>query len=435
MDSVEADDAAGWPRRYTMMGLMLVALLLCYVDRVLISVAGIEMQRELGWSDSRELGWSDSDKGLVFSTFFLGYLCMQVGGGILANRFGGRNVFVIAVLGWSVLTILTPMAAYEGFAVLIAARFLLGFSEGAAYPSAYSLVYSWMPSGEVSRSISLIGASGAVGTVFALLVVGKLIGMWGWPSVFYIFGSLGVVWCVFWLLLLPASPELSGKADGEDNSAGATSKPAIPWKQLVLHRSVLPLYLVSVAFGCISFTLASWLPSYFVDTFELGLTEAGTYSILPWIAVALMAVWAGSLADRWIGNGQDRLAVRKKLVAFGMAGAAVGCVLLAVSSHPLMAVLSVSFAYGALGFTVPGYLPVAGELFPRHGAILFGFLSAFASIFSAIVVALTGVVLDVTGSYSVIWVFMAVFCVVGLVVFQAMASVTPVLPEDQALVV
>ena len=117
---------AAWPKRYTMMCLLLAALLLCYIDRVLISIAGIQMQRELGWSDS--------DKGMVFSVFFLGYLCMQMLGGILANRFGGRNVFLLAVLGWSLLTILTPTAAYAGFALLLVARFLLGFGEGAAYP-------------------------------------------------------------------------------------------------------------------------------------------------------------------------------------------------------------------------------------------------------------------------------------------------------------
>ena len=53
-----------WPKRYTVISLLLLALLLCYIDRILISLASIEMQQEFGWSDS--------EKGLVMSTFFVG---------------------------------------------------------------------------------------------------------------------------------------------------------------------------------------------------------------------------------------------------------------------------------------------------------------------------------------------------------------------------
>lgn len=43
-----------WHLRYSMLSLLLVVLLLCYIDRVLISIAGIQMQRELGWSDAQK---------------------------------------------------------------------------------------------------------------------------------------------------------------------------------------------------------------------------------------------------------------------------------------------------------------------------------------------------------------------------------------------
>ena len=82
--------------RYTMLWLLLFALLLCYIDRVLISMAAIEMQLELGWSES--------DKGLVLSSFFMGYLIIQLLGGILANRYGGRNILMAAVILWSLFT-------------------------------------------------------------------------------------------------------------------------------------------------------------------------------------------------------------------------------------------------------------------------------------------------------------------------------------------
>lgn len=403
-----------------MLTLLLVALLLCYVDRVLISIAGIEMQRELGWSDT--------DKGLVFSSFFVGYLCMQVMGGILANRYGGRNVFLLAVFAWSVTTVLTPAAAYAGFSVLIMARFLLGFGEGAAYPSAYNLINAWMPLRETSRSVSMMGAASGVGTVFALLVVGKMIESWGWPSVFYLFGGLGLIWCGFWWGRIPTVP-ITTDPQSEKKATRARSK--IPWIAILTSRGVVPVYTTAVAYGVLSFTLASWLPSYFVDTFGLGITAAGLYSILPWIALAITAVWAGVVTDRMIVRGRNRLLVRKTMVSVGLSLAAAGSLLLILVSDPLLAAMCAAVSFAGIGISTPGYIPIPAELFPRHGDILYGVMAAVGSVSAVVVVTLTGALLDATGSYDQLFVLLAVLCVIAIGIFLVLGSVTPVLAEDR----
>ncbi len=401
-----------------MMTLLVVALLLCYIDRVLISLAGIEMQRELGWSDA--------DKGKVFSVFFAGYLCMQFLGGFLSNRFGGRNVLLLAVLGWSLVTLVTPAAAYAGFGVLIFARFLLGFGEGAAYPSAYNLINAWMLPEENSRAVSMMGVSSAIGTIFALLVVGKLIEWQQWPFVFYLFGGLGVVWCLVWVLSVP------NRAPAKSVHDAAAPRSKAPLKAMFFSVAVMPVYCTAIAYGVISFTLASWLPSYFVDTFSLSITGAGLYSILPWVAFGLSALWAGGLADKWISSGRDRLWVRKALVAIGLLMSAAGCLLLMVVPSPPLAALCTAVVFAGLGISTPGYIPIPSELFPRHGDIFYGMMAASASIASIVVVAGTGVILEKTGSYNLLWVGLAVLCFVGTALFLRFASVTPVLAEDRA---
>ena len=163
-----------------MIGLLLSAMLLCYIDRIIISLAAIEMQREFDWTDSQ--------KGQVLSAFFLGYLLTQIGGGFLSNRFGGRNVFLWAVLLWSIFTVLTPIAAGISFTVLIAVRVMLGVGDGASFPSAYNLIHRWMPVQERSRAVGSLNTAAAVGTVVTLLSGGLLIESFGWPAVFYLFG-------------------------------------------------------------------------------------------------------------------------------------------------------------------------------------------------------------------------------------------------------
>ena len=75
--------------------------LVCYADRTNISLAIVEMEEEFGWSDSVN--------GVVLSAFFVGYLCTQVIGGWAAARFSGYVVLALAVLGYSVATLLTPL--------------------------------------------------------------------------------------------------------------------------------------------------------------------------------------------------------------------------------------------------------------------------------------------------------------------------------------
>ena len=127
----------------------------------------------------------------------------------------------------------------------------------------------------------------------------------------------------------------------------------------------------------------------------------------------------------------EPLGSKKKTVRPGMAGTASGCLL------PDHCFASVACSGGcqpavrSLGITVPGFVPVVGELFPRHGEVLYGFMAATASICSSIVVALTGIVLDKTGSYNAVFMLLAVLCTLGIALFQSYASVTPILPEDR----
>ena len=95
-----APPVSRWPVRYSLIGLCVLSVFVCYIDRVNISVAVLAMQEEFGWSESL--------KGLVLSAFFFGYMFFMPASGWLANRLGGRRVLGYAVLWWSLWTILTP---------------------------------------------------------------------------------------------------------------------------------------------------------------------------------------------------------------------------------------------------------------------------------------------------------------------------------------
>lgn len=407
----------GIPKRYAMMGWALTALFLCYIDRVIISLAAITMKTELDWTDT--------SKGLILSSFFVGYLIMQVLGGLLANRYGGRNVFLWAVLIWSVFTILTPPAAYVSFSTLVFVRFMVGLGEGAAFPAVYGLINAWMRKDEVSSSIGFMTASTTAGTIFALLVAGKLIAIYGWPSVFYLFGGLGFVWAIFWLWKIP-SRAISPEDRLEDVKK---AKPPTPWKLLLTHPSVLCLYVIAMAGAMISYTLVTWMPSYFADTFGMTTAEAGFFSLFPFITITFTTIGAGIVGDRLIKKGVATIKVRKGLTYVGFITSAIFLVALTFVSGQWIAVLCLSISFAALGVAVPGYSVIPAELLPRHGEVLYGFVAGCGTLASIPTIALTGVILDKTGSYDQMFLMMVAGSVIGLIVFALFAGNDPIYEE------
>ena len=91
-----------WKTRYTVVLMCFAATFVCYIDRVNISVAIIPM--------AEELNWDLETQGAILSSFYVGYLLMQVGGGFLADKFGGKMVLGLGVLIWSFFTIITPLS-------------------------------------------------------------------------------------------------------------------------------------------------------------------------------------------------------------------------------------------------------------------------------------------------------------------------------------
>jgi ACS family sodium-dependent inorganic phosphate cotransporter len=169
-----------WKSWHSVVFLCCAAAFISYIDRTNISVASIPMKDQFGWTETT--------KGLVLSSFFVGYLMLQVVSGTLANRYGGKVVLGIAVLWWSLFTMLTPPAAALSLGALIGARIALGLGEAAVFPASINMIERWVPVTSRSRAVAFVASGLAMGTVVSLPVTGWLIREYGWPMPFYVFG-------------------------------------------------------------------------------------------------------------------------------------------------------------------------------------------------------------------------------------------------------
>ena len=147
------------------------------------------------------------EQGLILGAFYYGYVVTQIPGGFLAEKYGSKLLCGLGVLCTSVLTLLTPLAAEGGVALLVVCKVLSGFGEGMAYPALYAMFSKWLVLSERSKFITFIESGAQVGTVVSLSISGVLAAYISWQSVFYFCGVLGCIWFVFWVLLVFNTPQ------------------------------------------------------------------------------------------------------------------------------------------------------------------------------------------------------------------------------------
>lgn len=152
---------------------------------------------------ARELGWSATDRGLVSSSFFWGYALTQLPAGYISTKLGGAKVLAAGVALWSFGTLIAPPAAQMSLGALCATRVLVGLGEGFAPSAATAVLAKLVPSTERSRAVAMVWGGLDVGSAVGLLLCGPLIALYGWPSVFYLFAALGLLWAALWPLLQP----------------------------------------------------------------------------------------------------------------------------------------------------------------------------------------------------------------------------------------
>lgn len=187
----------------------------------------------------------------------------QILGGIAADRLGGKMVLGLGVVWWSLATILTPIAAQTSLPVLLGMRALMGIGEGVAMPAMNNMLSRWVPASERSRSLALVYSGMYVGSTLGLGASPGLIAAQGWPSVFYIFGSLGVVWWLVWTFAASSTPSEDPKISSDEKAfiaANTAVSSVCPWPiaHTVLMRALL-VHLQSRFGGSVAHTGAAFV--------------------------------------------------------------------------------------------------------------------------------------------------------------------------------
>jgi len=411
---------AHWPRRYALVFLAFLSVFICYIDRVNISVAIIPM--------AEDLGWNLQTQGIVLSSFFVGYLLLQVVGGRLADRYGGKIVLGLGVLIWSLFTVITPPAAFLGIGLLLLARIGMGMGEAVTFPSIYSIYARWIPASERAKAVAFSSSGIPLGTVFALVVTPIIVAKWGWEWAFYLFGGVGVLWYIVWHRSMTSHPVDHASVSAEElafisaDTVAAAAPGPVPWREFLTRG---PVWAIIVAHFCANwslYVLLSWLPTYVNKGLGIDYASVGWYTMMPHLAMFFFLNIAGNVADRLIARGMEVGTVRKLMQTISFASIATALLIVAQVETAWMAiaVMSVGNALGAFG--VGGYGVNHLDIGPKYSGTLMGITNTAGTIPGIIGVYVSGLILELTGSWALVFQVAAGVTLFGMVFYLIFAS-------------
>ncbi|KAK3271060.1 hypothetical protein CYMTET_20569, partial [Cymbomonas tetramitiformis] len=390
----------------------------------------------------------------------------------LADQLGPKKVLAAGVCVWSAACAATPTAASLGTGPLLAVRVLLGLGEGVAFPAVHSLIARHVPSDQQSTAVGITTAASYLGAAGAFLVTPLVIRTYDWQTAFQAFGALALLWLPAWLVFplppllgkaaaqqppLPSQPEgtlqsppLSPKSTGvEDREPSdmpaSLDLPAPPsgggTKILAGLRDLMPLLQRREVIAiCVAqytqswglYGLINWLPTFFSDVYGVTLEEVGGFTFVPYVVQGTVGVAAGVLADKLVKDSGDRRRVRVMLQVLGMLGPGV-CLIVAASpgmeSQPDAARNIITAGLGLSALSLGGVSANHLDIAPRHAGAVFGAGNTSATIAGFLSVPVTGLLLDWTNSWFLVFGITAAHYFLGAIIYQAWAG-GEVLPED-----
>lgn len=369
------------------LGLLLAAFTVNFIDRTIISIIGPAIRADLGLS-SAQIGMLG---GLYFALL---YTLLGIPLARLAERTSRVNILVASLVVWSAFTALCGVAS--NFATLALCRFGVGIGEAGCTPPAHSLISDYFEPRKRATAMAVYGLGVPLGVMFGAIGGGWIAQHLGWRVAFVVIGVPGVILAAIFKLLVKEPPR--DHADREARSiANLPVEAQMPHPPFSIGHEVREIGAVTGAlFGnwpvlhmCLGVTLVSFagygtnqfIPQYFVTAFRLDLTSVGLIiGLIAGVGAGAGTLLGGLLADRL---GKRNPAWYALTPAFGLA-ICVPLYLLAFvqpswKSATLMLLIPPLFQYTYLG---PTFAVVQNSVDVRRRAtataVLFLFLNLIA---------------------------------------------------------
>ncbi|MBW8707949.1 MAG: MFS transporter, partial [Alphaproteobacteria bacterium] len=266
-------------RRWAIGVLLAVGVLVNYLDRLSVSVAAPQLQKEFNISPQ--------EMGLLFSAFFWSYSLAQLPSGMLLDRFGVTLVGRVGAMLWTIASGLTALAT--GYIGIFIARMLLGIAEAPGMISCQKATGYWFPRHERSRSTAVFDSAAKFANVIGVPLVAFFIYNFGWRWGFGITALMSVAYFIaYWLLYRdPSQDKKLGAAERTYIVAGGATREGpsgigqVNMLGYVLRNKKVWAHTIGYsAYGYSFYLFLTWLPSYMVQTLHMNILKSAAYTTI-----------------------------------------------------------------------------------------------------------------------------------------------------------
>jgi ACS family glucarate transporter-like MFS transporter len=419
--------------RWGILAILFIITTINYADRATISIAGPELKKLLGLSPVQ--------MGFVFSAFAWSYVLAQLPGGWLLDRFGSKITYFFSIFLWSVFTMLMGTVGFvtgaSAVALLFALRLLVGAAEAPSFPGNSRITSAWFPTAERGTAAAIFNSAQYFATVLFAPLMGWLVHSFGWQSVFYVMGGLGIAMAFVWQKTIYGpknhprinSAELAyieaggALVDLESGATGASAPKLATWpviKQLLGNRMLLGVYIGQYCITTLTYFFLTWFPVYLVTERHMTILKAGFIAALPAVAGFLGGILGGFVSDRMIKAGYSLSAARKTPIVCGML-LAMSMIICNYVTADWLVVAMMSLAFFGKGVGALGWAVVSDTSPKEAGGLSGGLFNTFGNTAGITTPIVIGYILQATGSFAGALVFVganaavAIFCYLFIV--------------------
>ena len=357
-------------------------------DNVLSNISGVNTDSP---NNNGYFAWDEFDVGIVLSAFSYGYLCTQIVGGRLTERFGFKRVYGLGLLLTAVLTLVSPIVAYRHMYAFVVLRALQGLCEGVTFPALHGMTARWVPREKRSRFIARSYFGTTFGSIITFPLCGYFIDAFGWESAFHAIGVLTFAWFMFWCVFVFDLPEKHPRISLDEleelkegtrvESRGVMKRHPVPWAKIMTSRPFVALIVADASNTCGLIMLGSYGPSYLKYMLGVDMKTNGILSGLPWLCRYFGGVFHSLLADALVTRQYVSVAnVRRVFNTISQVAPAVTMALVVYVGCdviPVIVLLCVGMFFN--GSIASGHFSNHVDLSPNFAGTLLGVSNTFAS--------------------------------------------------------
>ncbi|KAL0839187.1 hypothetical protein ABMA28_017155 [Loxostege sticticalis] len=417
--------------RHLQIACMCFTTISLFIARGSMGVAVLAMAGEGRKNDTQAsvpvYDWDKKTQSLILSSFFWGYVTMQIPAGLLAKKFGGKIILLASlVVNGALCSLLPTLAALGGWPLVCMARVAMGLSQACLFPASQTLFGQWLPPNEMTSYSGIVSGGVQLGTIIAMPVSGVLAETeLGWKVIFYTMSGLLFFNAAIWYWFSASSPGEHRMISKEErqyienglNSTGSQRTMATPWKQMLTTVPVWAILATHIG-SAMSFVLFFVdMPTYLEKGLQLSLKNSASLSALPYIGMWIGNIVSSIVAEKLTNKKIISIGTCRKIFnSLGMFGISGGLVVLSFLGPESKgwAVVALVGTLTMSGFCCAGYIVNFLDMAPNFAGVLFSLTNFVANFGSVLMPIITSFILRNDSSDVSRW----------RIVFLMMAAIT-----------